>query len=169
MISQLLWAYELTETKIATFDKFMTTAYTNFDLIVIDLGSISNLALKLTDRRWNSQCLIWSGDNCDEIWINSRPDEIGRFRLTRLIQELTKNKLKAELQFVANLEVPRRRSDQGAHELAAQIDQLNPLSRLTLPRDNRAVAAATTSSSSLSEASPKSMLRKAILKMASEV
>ena len=169
LISQLLWAYELTETKIATFDKFMTTAYTNFDLIVIDLGSISNLALKLTDRRWNSQCLIWSGDNCDEIWINSRPDEIGRFRLTRLIQELTKNKLKAELQFVANLEVPRRRSDQGAHELAAQIDQLNPLSRLTLPRDNRAVAAATTSSSSLSEASPKSMLRKAILKMASEV
>jgi Flp pilus assembly CpaE family ATPase len=169
LISQLLWAYELTETKSATFDKFMTTAYANFDLIVIDLGSVSNLALKLTDRRWNSQCLIWSSDNCDEIWINSRPDEIGRFRLTRLIQELTKNKLKAKLQFVANLEVPRRRSDQGAHELAAQIDQLNPLSRLTLPRDNRAVAAAATSSSSLSEASPKSMLRKAILKIASEV
>ena len=168
-ISQSLWAYELTETKSASFAKFMTTAYSNFDLIVIDLGSISNLGLKLTDRRWNSQCLIWSSDNCDEIWINSRPDQTGRFRLTRLIQELTKNKIKAKLTFVANLEAPRRRSDQGAHELAAQIDQLNPLNRLTLPRDNRAVAAAAVSSSSLSEASPKSMLRKAILKIASEV
>jgi Mrp family chromosome partitioning ATPase len=169
LISQLLWAYELTESKSATFDKFMMTAYANFDLVIIDLGSISNLATKLTDRRWNSQCLIWSSDNCDEIWINSRPDEVGRFRLTRLIQELTKNKIKAKLQFVANLEVPRRRNDQGAHELAAQIDQLNPLNVLTLPRDNRAVAAAATSCSSLSEASPKSMLRKAILKIAGEV
>jgi Mrp family chromosome partitioning ATPase len=169
LISQLLWAYELTEAKSASFDKFMTTAYANFDLIIIDLGSVSNLAMKLTDRRWNSQCLIWSSDNCDEIWINSRPDEIGRFRLSRLIQELTKNKIKAKLQFVANLEAPRRRSDQGAHELAAQIDQLNPLNRLALPRDNRAVAAAATSSCTLSEASPKSMLRKAILKIASEV
>ncbi len=169
LISQLLWAYELTETKCATFDKFMSSAYENFDLIVIDLGSISNIALKLTDRRWSSQGLIWCTDNCDEIWINSRPDEVGRYRLTRLIQELTKNKIKAKLQFVANLEAPRRRNDQGAHELAAQIDQLNPLNRLTLPRDNRAVAAAATSRSSLSEASPKSMLRKAIQKLASEV
>ena len=169
LISQLLWAYELTEAKSASFSKFMSTAYTNFDLIVIDLGSISDLALKLTDRRWNSQCLIWSSDNCDEIWLNSRPDQIGRFRLTRLIQELTKNKIKAKLTFVANLEVPHRRNDQGAHEVAAQIDQLNPLNRLALPRDNRAVAAASASSSALSESSPKSMLRKAILKIASEV
>jgi Mrp family chromosome partitioning ATPase len=169
LISQQLWAYELTEAKSASFGKFMTTAYSNFDLIVIDLGSISNLAEKLTDRRWDSQCLIWSSDNCDEIWINSRPDQTGRFRLTRLIQELTKNSIKAKLTFVANLEVPRRRSDQGAHELAAQIDQLNPLNRLALPRDNRAVAAAAVNSSSLSEASPKSMLRKAIFKIASEL
>lgn len=169
LISQLLWAYELTEAKSASFTEFMTSAYANFDLIVIDLGSISNLALKLTDRRWSSQCLIWSSDNCDEIWINSRPDQLGRFRLTRLIQELTKNKIKAKLQFVANLEVPRRRSDLGAHELAAQIDQLNPLNRLALPRDNRAAAAAAVACSALSEASPKSMLRKAILKIASEV
>ena len=169
LISPLLWAYELTEAKSSGFAKFMTAAYTNFDLIIIDLGSVSNLTIKLTDRRWNSQCLIWSSDNCDEIWINSRPDQAGRFRLSRLIQELTKNKIKAKLQFVANLEVPHRRSDQGAHELAAQIDQLNPLNRLALPRDNRAVAAAAASSSSLSESSPKSMLRKAILKIASEV
>ena len=169
LISQLLWAYELTESKSATFANFMTAAYANFDLIIIDLGSISNFAIKLTDRRWNSQCLIWSSDNCDEIWINSRPDEVGRFRLARLIQELSKNKIKAKLQFVANLEVPRRRNDHGAHDLAEQIDQLNPINRLALPRDNRAVAAAATSSSALSEASPKSMLRKAICKIASEV
>ena len=169
LISQLLWAYELTETKSTTFVNFMTSAYVNFDLIVIDLGSISNLAIKLTDRRWTSQCLIWSTDNCDEIWINSRPDEVGRFRLARVIKELNKNKIKARLQFVANLEVPRRRNDQGAHELAEQIDQLNPINRLTLPRDNRAVAAAATSYSSLSEASPKSMLRKAIFKIASDI
>jgi Mrp family chromosome partitioning ATPase len=169
LISQLLWAYELTEAKSASFTNFMDNACANFDLIVIDLGSISNLAVKLTDRRWNSQCLIWSSYNCDEIWLNSRPDQTGRFRLTKLIQEFTKNKIKAKLTFVANLEVPRHRSDQGAHELAAQIDQLNPQNRWTLPRDNRAVAAAAASSSALSESSPKSMLRKAILKIASEV
>ena len=169
LISQLLWAYELTEVKSSTFAKFMTSAYSNFDLVIIDLGSITNLAVKLTDRRWTSQCLIWSTDNCDEIWINSRPDEVGRFRLTRVIKELTKNKIKAKLQFVANLEVPRRRNDQSAHDLAEQIDQLNPVNRLTLPRDNRAVTAATSSFSSLSEASPKSMLRKAIFKIASEI
>jgi len=169
LISQLLWAYELTEAKSSTFTKFMNSAYSNFDLVIIDLGSITNLAVKLTDRRWTSQCLIWSTDNCDEIWINSRPDEVGRFRLARVIKELTKNKIKAKLQFVANLEVPRRRNDQGAHDLAEQIDQLNPVNRLTLPRDNRAVTAAASSFSSLSEASPKSMLRKAILKIASEI
>ena len=70
---------------------------------------------------------------------------------------------------MANLEVPRRRTDQGAHELAQQMDQLNPINRLTLPRDNRAVAASAMSSSALSESSPKSMLRKAIFKIASEV
>lgn len=169
LISPLLWSYELTESKSAKFSEFMASAYANFDLIIIDLGSISNLAMKLTDRRWNSRTLIWSSDSADEIWINSRPDEIGRFRLTRLIHELGKTKIKAQLQFVANLETPRRRSDHGAHELAAEIDQLNPLNRLSLPRDNRAVAAASGSSSSLSEASPKSMLRKAISKIASEL
>lgn len=169
LISQLLWAYELTESKSAEFREFMSRATDNFDLIIIDLGSVMNLAIKLTDRRWNSQCLIWCSDNCDEIWINSRPDEVGRFRLMQLIQELTKTKIKAKLQFVANQEVPRRRSDQGAHEIAAQIDQLNPLNRLALPRDNRATAAASASSTSLSEASPKSILRKAISKIASEV
>lgn len=169
LISPLLWAYELTESKSAKFSEFMAAAYTNFDLIVIDLGSISNLANKLTDRRWNSRSLIWCSDNCDEIWINSRPDEIGRFRLSKLIHELGKTKIKSQLQFIANLEVPRRRNDHGAHELAAEIDQLNPINRLTLPRDNRAVAAAAINSSSLSEASPKSMLRKAISKIASEV
>lgn len=169
LISPLLWAYELTESKSAKFVEFMAGAYSNFDLIIIDLGSISNFASKLTDRRWNSRSLIWCSDNCDEIWINSRPDEIGRARLIRLIHELGKTKIKAQLLFIANMEVSRRRSDQGAHEIAAEIDQLNPINRLTLPRDNRAVSAAATTSSSLSEASPKSMLRKAICKIASEV
>lgn len=169
LISPLLWAYELTEAKSAKFAEFIASAYSNFDLVIIDLGSISNLANKLTDRRWSSRCLIWSGDNCDEIWINSRPDEIGRFRLSRLIHELSKTKIKAQLLFIANLESPRRRSDQGAHEIAAEIDQLNPLKRLTLPRDNRAVAASAAGYASLSEMSPKSMLRKAIVRIASEL
>jgi len=175
LISPLLWAYELTESKSTQFSEFMASAIGNFDLIIIDLGSISNLPKKLTDRRWNSIALIWSSDNSDEIWISSRPDEIGIFRLMRLIQDLTKTKIKAQLQFIANLEAPSsrssrsRRNDQGAHELAAEIDQLNPLSRLTLPRDNRAVAAASANTSCLSESSPKSMLRKAISKIASEI
>jgi Mrp family chromosome partitioning ATPase len=169
LISQLLWAYEITESKSAEFNLFASRALDNFDLIVMDLGSVTNFSQKLTDRRWNSQCLIWCSDNCDEIWINSRPDELGRFRLIQLIQELAKTKIKAKLKFVANQESPRRRSDQGAHEIAAQIDQLNPIDRLSLPRDNRAVLAASASSTSLSEASPKSMLRKAISKIASEV
>ena len=169
LVSPLLWAYELTEAKSAKFAEFIASAYSNFDLVIIDLGSISNLASKLTDRRWSSRCLIWSGDNCDELWINSRPDEIGRFRLSRLIHELSKTKIKAQLLFVANLESPRRRSDQGAHEIAAEIDQLNPLKRLTLPRDNRAVAASAAGYASLSEISPKSMLRKAIGRIANDL
>ena len=67
LVSPLLWAYELTEAKSAKFTEFIANAYSNFDLVIIDLGSISNLANKLTDRRWSSRCLIWSGDNCDEI------------------------------------------------------------------------------------------------------
>ena len=169
LISPLLWAYELTEAKSAKFTDFIASVYSNFDLVIIDLGSISNLANKLTDRRWSSRCLIWSTDTCDEIWINSRPDEIGRFRLSRLIQELSKTKIKAQLIFIANLESPRRRSDQGAHVIAEEIDQLNPLKRLTLPRDNRAVSASAAGYASLSEISPKSMLRKAISRIASEL
>jgi Mrp family chromosome partitioning ATPase len=169
LVAPLLWAYEITESKSAKFGELLATAYSNFDLIIIDIGSISNLPAKLTDRRWSSIPLIWSCDNADELWINSRPDEIGRFRLLRLISELAKTKIKAQLIFIANLEIPRRKSDQPTQELNAEIEELKPLNRLTIPRDNRAVSMAAACSSSLSEASPKSNLRKAISKIASDL
>lgn len=169
LIAPMLWAYEFTEGKTSQLPQFFENALTNFDLVIIDLGSISNLPAKLADRRWESRALIWCCDNSDEIWLNSRPDQIGRFRLTRLITELTKTKIKAQLQFVANMEVPLRRNDPVAHEIAAAIDQLNPIGRLVLPRDNRAVLAAGAASSALSEGSPKSSLRRAISKIASDL
>ncbi len=169
LISPLLWAYEISEKKSGKFNELMATAYSNFDLIIIDLGSISNLAAKLTDRRWTSGALIWCCDNADELWISSRPDEIGRFRLLQLIRELAKTKIKAHLTFIANLETPRRKSDQSNQELLAEIDDLKPLNRFSVPRDNRAAAVAAASSVSLSEASPKSNLRKSIARLASDI
>jgi len=169
LISPLLWAYEVSEKKSAKFSELMTIAYSNFDLIIIDLGSISNLPAKLTDRRWNSGPLIWSCDNADELWISSRPDEIGRFRLLGLIRELAKTKIKAHLTFISNLEIPRRKSDQSNQELTAEIEELKPLNRFSVPRDNRAAAVAAASSACLSEASPKSNLRKSISRIASEL
>lgn len=169
LIAPVLWAYEFTESKTVQLSELFESFLTNFDLIIVDLGSISNLPAKLADRRWGSRTLIWCCDNSDEIWLNSRPDQIGRFRLTKLISELTKTKIKAKLQFVANMEVPLRRNDPSAHEIAATIDQLNPIGRFALPRDNRAVLAAAASSSALSEGSPKSSLRRAISKIASDL
>jgi Mrp family chromosome partitioning ATPase len=169
LISPLLWAYEVSEKKYAKFIELMANAYSNFDLIIIDLGSISNLSMKLTDRRWSSGPLIWSCDNADELWISSRPDEMGRFRLLRLIRELAKTKIKARLTFIANLETPRRKSDQSNQELTAEIEELKPLTRISVPRDNRAAAMAAACSASLSEASPKSNLRKSISRIASEL
>lgn len=174
LISPMLWAYEITESKSASFLEFISGAYSSFDLILIDLGSISNLAAKLTDRRWSSQILIWSCDNADEIWINSRPDQIGRFRLSRLLQDLAKSKIKAELQFIANLEVANRRKDQIGQEIREEIEHLttnqsNPIKYRSLPRDSRAVSFAAASSAALSESKPKSALRKAISQIASEI
>jgi Mrp family chromosome partitioning ATPase len=169
LISPLLWSYELTENKILHFNEFIKGIMTNFDLIVIDLGSVSNLPDKLTDRRWGSGALIWCCDNSDELWLSSRPDEIGQYRLSKLITDFTKTKIKANLQLIANLESPKRRGDTAALELTAQIDQLNSSGQIVLPRDSRAVAAALAARCSLSEASPKSSLRKAISKLASDL
>jgi len=51
---------EVTNSSVQSFNTLMARAIQEFDVIVLDLGSVRNFAIDLTDRRWTSIVKIWA-------------------------------------------------------------------------------------------------------------
>lgn len=87
---------EINQSSIADFPVRAELAATYFDFIVLDLGSITNLASDLSDRRWSSQVKIWSSTFAQALMVTSGSDLLQVQRLHEVSDELAKIKLPTE-------------------------------------------------------------------------
>jgi Mrp family chromosome partitioning ATPase len=168
-IGPLLAIAEITQKEAGTIDELMENATQSFDNIVIDLGSISGLSNRLTDRRWTSTMTTWSCDQGDELMVIARPDLLGIHRLEQVCALLEKTSIRAALSFTLNM---RSTGKKGADEEAQFLSittRLRPLCVRVMSRDVRAASKALEEKATLIEVNMRSALRKSIATMASEL
>ena len=160
---------EITQQEAASIEQLMESATQSFDSIIIDLGSISGLSNRLTDRRWTSTMTTWSCDQGDELMVIARPDLLGIHRLEQVCGLLEKTSIRAAISFTLNM---RSQGKKGADEEAQFLEittRLRPLCVRVIGRDLRAASKALEEKATLIEVNMRSALRKSIATMASEL
>lgn len=144
---------EINQRSISGFPILANEAASFFDFMVIDLGSLMNIANDLSDRRWASQVKIWSSTFAHELLVTAGSDVLHAQRLTQLITEL------------ANIKLPVKSTIfcQGIENKSKQ-DRYQ-----SLPIDARVCAAARKDRTTLVEINEKAPLRKAIANLARQI
>jgi Mrp family chromosome partitioning ATPase len=160
---------EITQQEAGTIDQLMESATQIFDNIVIDLGSISGLSNRLTDRRWTSTMTTWSCDQGDELMVIARPDLLGIHRLEQVCGLLEKTSIRAALSFTLNMQSQGKKGADEEAQFLAITTRLRPLCVRTISRDLRAASKALAEKATLIEVNMRSALRKSIATMASEL
>jgi Mrp family chromosome partitioning ATPase len=160
---------EVTQAEAATVNQFMENAIQHFDNIVIDLGSISGLSNRLTDRRWTSTMTTWSCDQGDELMVIARPDLLGIHRLEQVCTLLEKTSIRSQISFTLNMRSQGKKGEDEEGRFLAATTRLRPLSVRVIARDLRAVTAALEQKCTLIEVNTRSSLRKSIATIASEI
>lgn len=160
---------ELTKDRVHRLSEYMNQAVNDFDVVIIDLGSIEDIADSLTDRRWTATVIHWSCDFADELWFLGKADTLGIHRLEALVRDFSQIVIRAKVSVLLNMKSGGRKG--GDHEgvFLSAISPLRPHRIFTLPRDPRAVTKAEEERATLIEIDDRSALRKAISKIAVEV
>jgi len=141
---------EITQKSVADFTMWAAEAAAYFDLILIDLGSMTNIANDLTDRRWSSQVKIWTSTFAQELIICAGLDVLQAQRLSQLNSELASAKLSAKTTIYCQGSENRSRQDRYQY----------------LPIDTRLCSNARKARTTLVEINEKAPLRKAIANLA---
>jgi cellulose biosynthesis protein BcsQ len=168
-ISPGLWAQEFTQADISQGIESLNRHIIEFEYIIIDLGTISDFASNLSGRRWSSEALIWVSNYGDELILISTSDHVGMERLKVLSSALATNAIKPSLSF---LQIPRpleKRANQSSEKFLKVVTPLRPRRILQIPYDARSLSAAESEQLTLLESNEKSLLRKAIARIAGEV
>ena len=160
---------EIGQSEALSIDQFMESAVSNFDNIVIDLGSISGLSNRLTDRRWTSTMTTWSCDQGDELMVIARPDLLGIHRLEQVSNLIEKTSIRSALSFVLNMRSPGKKGEEEEARFLAITTRLRPLCVRVIGRDARTAAMALEQKATLIEVNQRSSMRKSIAKIASEI
>ena len=160
---------EITQDEATDISGFMERAVSNFDNIVIDLGSISGLSNRLTDRRWTSTMTTWCCDQGDELMIVARPDLLGIHRLEQVANLIEKTSIRSRLSFVLNMRSAGKKGEEEESKFLAKTTRLRPLCVRVIGRDARAAAMALEQKATLIEVNQRSALRKSIAAIASEI
>jgi len=160
---------EITQQEAGSIDQLMESATQIFDNIVIDLGSISGLSNRLTDRRWTSTMTTWSCDQGDELMVIARPDLLGIHRLEQVCALLEKTSIRAALSFTLNMRSQGKKGGDEEAQFLAITTRLRPLCVRTINRDLRAASKALEEKATLIEVNMRSALRKSIATMATEL
>jgi MinD-like ATPase involved in chromosome partitioning or flagellar assembly len=168
-IAPMLSIAEITQEQVTSVQELMESATETFDRIIIDLGSISGLSNRLTDRRWTSTVTTWSCDLGDELMVIARPDLLGFHRLEQVSALIEKTSIRSGLSFTLNLRSPGRKGTDEEAKFLAIATPLRPICVRTIARDSRAVNLAESQRSTLIESNNRSNLRKSIAKIASEI
>jgi len=160
---------EIDQEHAGTIDEFMDRAAAEFDYIIIDLGSISGLSNRLTDRRWTSTMTTWCCDQADELMIISRADQLGAHRLAQVIELLQSTSVRAKLSFVMNMKSPGKRGESEDAKFLSTTTALKPIRIRSIAKDSRAIMAAEDEHATLVEINERSNLRKSIAELAREL
>jgi Mrp family chromosome partitioning ATPase len=150
-------------------DELMLQATSEFDHIIIDLGSISGLSNRLTDRRWTSTMTTWCCDQADELMIVSRADQLGHHRLNQVIELLQQTSIRAKLSFVMNMKLTGKRGDLAESKFLASVTPIKPIRIRSIGNDSRAITAAIDEHATLIEINERSNMRKSISEIAREL
>lgn len=160
---------EINQEQAGSIDQLMERATAEFDHIVIDLGSISGLSNRLTDRRWTSTMTTWSCDQADELMIISRADYLGIFRLNQVIELLQQTSIRATLSFVLNMKMAGKRGEVIESRFLTAVTPLKPIRVRSINSDPRAVTSAIEEHATLIEINERSNVRKSIAELASDL
>jgi len=160
---------EIVQDQASTFETLMEQATQSFERVVIDLGSISGLSNRLTDRRWTSAMTTWSCDQADELMIVARPDLLGLHRLQQVGELIEKTAIRSALSFTLNMRDQGRKGAEEEGKFLAITTALRPLCVRMIARDSRAASTAQSQKSTLIEVNERSALRKSIAKITSEM
>ena len=160
---------EIDQEHAGTIDEFMDRAAAEFEFIIIDLGSISGLSNRLTDRRWTSTMTTWCCDRADELMIISRADQLGAHRLAQVIELLQNTSIRAKLSFVMNMKSPGKRGESEEAKFLSSTTALKPIRIRSIAKDPRAIMAAEDEHATLVEINERSNLRKSIAELAREL
>jgi len=168
-ISQNMFAYEITQSQISEGIQSLEVFVHDFDFVVIDLGTIQDFASNISGRRWSSEVLIWVGNVADEIFFLSTSDYVGSERLKVLTQDLSSNSIKPAISFLQAQRPMEKKAHNSNANFLKVVTTLKPRRILQFPYDARSVYAAHQEQSTLLESNEKSLLRKAIARIAGEV
>ena len=160
---------EIDQEHAGSIDEFMDRAAAEFEVIIIDLGSISGLSNRLTDRRWTSTMTTWCCDQADELMIVSRADHLGAHRLAQVIELLQNTSVRAKLSFIMNMKSPGKRGESEDAKFLSITTALKPIRIRSIAKDPRAIVAAEDEHATLVEINVRSNLRKSIAELAREL
>jgi MinD-like ATPase involved in chromosome partitioning or flagellar assembly len=160
---------EITQDTSDDLEVFMNNATENFDFVVLDIGSISGLSNRLTDRRWTSNVTTWCCDQADELMITSRADFLGHYRLVQVIDLLQQTSIRAQLSFTQNMKSSGKRGDAEMARFLTVTTALKPIRVRSMKQEVRSVQAAEDEHATMVEINERSHLRKAIAELAREI
>ena len=160
---------EISQDQALSIDSYLERATTTFANIVIDLGSMSGLSNRLTDRRWTSTMTTWSCDQGDEMMIVARADLLGVHRLEQVVALLGMTSIRSSISFTLNMRSQGRKGQEEEARFLSIAAPLRPTAVRVINRDSRAAAAAQAEKATFIEVNERSALRKSIAKIASEM
>jgi MinD-like ATPase involved in chromosome partitioning or flagellar assembly len=160
---------EVNQRSADQLESFMNKATEEFEYIIIDIGSVSGLSNRLTDRRWTSVVTTWCCDQADELMIVSRADHLGHYRLTQVIELLQQTSIRAHLSFTQNMKSSGKRGDAQLARFLTATTALKPNRVRSLKEEVRSVVAAEDEHATLVETNERSNLRKSIAELAREI
>jgi len=168
-IAPNLFLSEITQDTSADLDRFMNKATEEFDCVLLDIGSVSGLSNRLTDRRWTSAVTTWCCDQADELMIISRADYLGHHRLVQVIDLLQQTSIRAHLSFTQNMKSSGKRGDAEMARFLSATTALEPIRLRSMKQEARSVQAAEDEHATMVETNERSHLRKAIAELAREM
>jgi Mrp family chromosome partitioning ATPase len=161
-ISPLLFACEANQKNLSDLLAKIEMALSEFDLIILDLGSLQGLSSQLNDRRWGSQLVSWCADRADHIYVVTHLDSVAISRLREFKTDLESTTIAAKINFVLNGRSSQKRDSSSgeafSHALGAQYSH----KVVALPFDPRSVELARIKKSPLEQVNERGTLRRAI-------
>ena len=164
-----LYIKELTRDRMVEFDAFIDKAHSEFDFIIIDVGTIQDLASQLSDRRADSMVITWASDNADDFWIIARADHIGQIRFKRVTSILNRTSITSSITLVLNMRSPGRKGQEEEKAFLAIASTHQARTLYVLPADTRNTSMSCESRATLAEVNERGVLRKALAEIASEM